>query len=510
MTGETKLTKFELGDYQTPVGFCHDVCYYLRDKLKLSPTIIIEPTCGLGNFLSSAILTFSPQKTWGIEIDQSKIDSCRKLNLNANLIHANFFSFCWDIIKNELVKHDDILIVGNPPWVTNSALSTQNSNNVPTKSNFKKHTGFNALTGSSNFDICESIILTMISEFNKFHTTIALLCKMSVARNVFIEIQNDILGKWEARILKFDGEKIFSVSTECCLLVLSNTNIGNVSVCQVSDISNPELVTSSIGYLDGKLYSDINSGDDFGIDGNSCFSWRQGIKHDCAKVMELKKIDSETYVNGLGEKINIEEELVYPLLKSSMTRNYLISSSQKYVIVTQKKINQDTSEILAKNPLTSQYLNRHKSSFIKRKSSIYKTAPDFSIFGIGDYSFAKYKVAISGFYKKPIFSLIKSEKPIMLDDTCYFISFENHDEAYVIMLLLNSRLVENFLKKITFQDSKRPYTKKVLSRINFKSCFERLKFMDLRELENELKLPSKLTIDMYESCKEKVSSMFLF
>lgn len=97
----------------------------------------------------------------------------------------------------------------------------------------------------------------------------------------------------------------------------------------------------------------------------------------------------------------------------------------------------------------------------------------------------------------------------MLDDTCYFISFDNCDEAYVIMLLLNSRIVESFLEKITFQDSKRPYTKKVLSRINFKNCFERLSFEDLRELEHRLKLPSKLTVNMYENSRNKVPNMLL-
>lgn len=509
MIGELKLTKFELGDYQTPVDFCRDVCYYLRDTLKLSPSIIIEPTCGIGNFLSSAVSLFSPRIAWGIEIDQNKLDICKKQVPNAYLIHANFFSFHWDTIKCQLSKQE-ILIIGNPPWVTNSALSTKNSTNIPQKSNFKKYTGLDALTGSSNFDICESMILTLLSEFRKFHTTVALLCKTSVARNIFMKIQNDISKEWEAKILKFDGEKIFSISAECCLLILSTTIIGNTSICQVSDFNFPEQVISSMGFLNGKLYSDINSKDAVEIDGNSCFLWRQGIKHDCAKVMELEKIDTQTYINGLGEKVNIEEELVYPLLKSSTTRSYIISSSQKYVIVTQQKINQNTSEVLMKNPLAGLYLNSHKDFFLKRKSSIYKNAPEFSIFGIGEYSFAKHKVAISGFYKRPVFSLITSERPIMLDDTCYFISFDSYNEAYVVMLLLNSHIVESFLKKITFQDSKRPYTKKILSRINFKNCFEKLTYEDLRKLEFKLKLPSKLTMDMYKNSRNTVSSMQLF
>ena len=57
----------------------------------------------------------------------------------------------------------------------------------------------------------------------------------------------------------------------------------------------------------------------------------------------------------------------------------------------------------------------------------------FSIFGIGDYSFAKYKVTISGMYKRTTFSLVlpENDKPLMLDDTCYFIGFDTIEAAQV-------------------------------------------------------------------------------
>lgn len=45
------------------------------------------------------------------------------------------------------------------------------------------------------------------------------------------------------------------------------------------------------------------------------------------------------------------------------------------------------------------------------------------MFGIGDYSFAPYKVALSGFYKKPLFCLLYASKPVMTDDTAYFWHF---------------------------------------------------------------------------------------
>jgi hypothetical protein len=101
-----------------------------------------------------------------------------------------------------------------------------------------------------------------------------------------------------------------------------------------------------------------------------------------------------------------------------------------------------------------------------RRSPIYKNAPNFSIFGIGNYSFSKYKVGISGFYKKPIFALVEGEVPIMMDDTCYFLSFDTMANAVITLALLNSQKCLDFLESIVFLDSKRPYTKEILQRID--------------------------------------------
>ena len=128
---------------------------------------------------------------------------------------------------------------------------------------------------------------------------------------------------------------------------------------------------------------------------------------------------------------------------------------------------------------------------------IYKDSPNFAMFGVGEYSFKKYKVAISGFYKKPLFSLISADKAVMLDDTCYFLSFDNFDEAYMIMLLLNSKPVQNFLTSIAFLNSKRPYTKKILQRIDIKKAFENTTFDELRKIEITLKNYPYFTKEMY-------------
>ena len=156
------------------------------------------------------------------------------------------------------------------------------------------------------------------------------------------------------------------------------------------------------------------------------------------------------------------------------------------MIITQHKVGEDTDYIKKESPKLQYYLNLHAEKLSSRKSSIYKNAPKFSIFGIGEYSFSKYKVAISGFYKDPLFVMLKSEKSIMLDDTCYFLSFDDEKTAKIATIVLNSDIVREFLLSITNVNSKRPYTKKILSRIDLKAACNLLDYKYLQKSENDI------------------------
>jgi hypothetical protein len=139
-----------------------------------------------------------------------------------------------------------------------------------------------------------------------------------------------------------------------------------------------------------------------------------------------------------------------------------------YVIVTQKSLRDDTSKLKSKAPKLWKYLNDHAGYFAQRRSAIYKTSPRFSIFGIGDYSFADYKVAIAGMYKTPRFQSLGpvDGRPVMFDDTCYFAACKSGDEASALAELLNSADCVSQIQAMAFTDSKRPITKKLLQRLN--------------------------------------------
>lgn len=441
--------KKEFGDYQTPDFFAETVCNLLRDKLRITPEVVIEPTSGLGNFLHASFNSFqSIKQAYGIEINPEYCEACRKRILDARLkiINDNFFSYQIE----QHIGEEETLFVGNPPWATNSELNF----NLPEKENFKRLSGTDAITGASNFDICEYIILKLIEKSIDKKVAIAMLCKTSVARNVLLELDRNDTCVDFVKMYNFNSAKVFGISASACLLFI-------------------KMSTANV----------------------KC--------RDCAGVMELeKKVIIVIGIRMNKEEIELEETLVFPLIKSSSFKTPIICSEfKKFVIVTQKKAREETDYIRQLAPKTWEHLCGRKALFDSRKSSIYKGAPAFSMFGVGDYSYAEYKVGISGFYKKPLFSLLynedRIEQPIMVDDTSYFLSFDNYSDAYTCMLLLNSSRVQEFLLSISFQDAKRPYTKKVLQRLDFTKCIELITFEELVNAEKELNLPKTITEDMY-------------
>ncbi len=73
------------------------------------------------------------------------------------------------------------------------------------------------------------------------------------------------------------------------------------------------------------------------------------------------------------------------------------------MLITQHTTGADTSRIAQKAPHTWDYLQSYAHLLDRRASSIYRNRPRFSIFGVGPYSFAPWKVATFGFYKQLAF-----------------------------------------------------------------------------------------------------------
>ena len=147
---------------------------------------------------------------------------------------------------------------------------------------------------------------------------------------------------------------------------------------------------------------------------------------------------------------------------------------QRFVLVTQRKPGDDTESIVRTAPKTWAYLLRHADVLDRRQSIIYQKRPRFSVFGVGNYTFSPWKVAISGLYKNCRFVVVGKykNKPVVLDDTCYSIPCGSEEEANFASLLLNSDISQRFLHSLVFFDAKRPVTIDVLNRIDLKRVAE--------------------------------------
>ena len=114
---------------------------------------------------------------------------------------------------------------------------------------------------------------------------------------------------------------------------------------------------------------------------------------------------SARYRNRLGQDVDVEPEFVYPLLKGADLRKPAGERPRRAVILTQQRIGQETASLEQRAPRLWSYLQAHRSRFSGRKSSIYRGQPEFALFGIGPYSFAPWKVAVSGLHRPARFQV---------------------------------------------------------------------------------------------------------
>lgn len=474
----TKKTKaiWEYGDFQTPDDLAMQVAALLQE-LGINPASVVEPTCGKGSLLISAIKAYPHAKRYiGVDINANHLRKLQdriideKLNAFVDIMHGNFFEMDWAEVVSNLPQ--PILVIGNPPWVTSAELSLLQSANLPEKSNFQGRNGLEAVTGKGNFDISEWILLQNLAWLDGKEGAIAMLCKSAVARKILLQARQKNLGVKSASIFKIDAKSHFGASVDACLLVIRLGETSTPWTCVVFDgVTNRRAVTE-LGFQDGSLLSDIAEYRKFRqlAGGDEFYTWRSGIKHDAAKLMELVR-EEDYVVNGYGDSLSLEDDFLYPLLKSSDIGNGRATGRRKYMLVTQRYIGEDTNKIRVTAPETWDYLQRNKEVFARRRSSIYRNRPEFSVFGVGDYTFSPWKVAISGFYKRLHFVLVSpiAGKPVVFDDTVYFLPCASEEEARFILDLLESEAVRRFLDSMIFWEDKRPITIEILKRVNLQS-----------------------------------------
>ncbi len=467
---DEKRRKAEFGDFQTPLSLAREVCSLIA-RTDFRPSSILEPTCGMGSFLTASLETFpDAQHVLGFDVNPSYVMQAQYTltqvfpHRSAEVRQSDFFLTNWSEILEKLPE--PILVIGNPPWVTNAALSALNSHNLPKKSNIDNLRGIDAITGKSNFDISEWMLRKIIEWIDGKNRILAMLCKTTVARKVLLHAWRRDLRIESASLYILDAHEYFGASVDACLLFVRGSPTGGSKECSVFHSLQAQQPDTVFGIQDGMLVANVELYRKWRmLTGTGLRGWRSGIKHDCSKVFELRMAEGNL-VNGLREVVDLEPEVLYPLLKSSDIAAH--RSPCLWMVVPQRTMNDDPGRLRLDAPRAWNYLNEHAYLLERRKSSIYRNRPRFSIFGVGPYSFAPWKVAISGLYKKLEFVQVShfQERPVVLDDTCYFFPCHSEEECHLLYELVTSEPAKEFWTSLIFWDAKRPITAQLLNSLD--------------------------------------------
>ena len=467
MTVNVSRRTVEFGDFQTPQHLADAICDLIARR-GFAPASVLEPSCGRGTFLVAAMKAFPSAMVRGYDCNSSHVEAARhrvSACPHASVANGDFFQRNWDTVLAELA--DPVLVLGNPPWVTNAAIGSLGGANLPKKSNVDGLRGIDALTGSANFDISEWMIRENFRWLKDRGGAIAVLCKTSVARKVLARVWAEGISIESATIYGIDSGQEFGVSVDACLLFawvgLPN---GGVYECDRYDSLDATERSSRFGMKDGMLVSDSVAYEQLGfLHTKGLGGWRSGLKHDCSQIFEFSSMNGNL-VNGLGEEVSIEAAAMFPLLKSSDVARQ--RPPRKHVLVPHRSMPESPLELRRTAPNAWRYLVSHQEIVARRASLIYKKRPPFSIFGIGPYSFSPWKVAIAGLYKELRFNKVGpiEGQPVLFDDTCYFFPCETEEECNLLLHMVSSPPALGFWSSLVFWDAKRPVTARLLNQLN--------------------------------------------
>lgn len=448
------------GDWPTPAALADAILARLVATDPL-PAAVLEPTCGAGAFLRAARRAVPGATLHGYELDAEHHANARRAVPEAALHAADAFAVDWRAVVGALPA--PCWIVGNPPWVTASTLGTLGQK-APVRPGAAR--GLDARTGRANRDVAETLILAWLdaARARPGPFTLAMLCKASTARRVFEHI---LAHAWPltGTLTTVDARAAFGVAVEAVLLHVRPAAAPATSWPVYPSLDAPH-PTRALAACDGFL-----TGDRAAFEATRALTqadagdrpWRSGVKHDAAPVLELVRRDGALW-NGAGARVDVEEDVLYPLAKGG-DLDHGRAAGSRFLLLPQHALGDDPAATWPDRfPRAWAYLQAHRARFQARRSAIYRGRPDYAVFGLGPYTFAPHKVAVSALGKAFRFRALGpvEGRPVLVDDTSYLWACQGADEAAEVATFLNGPDAQAFLRARTFADAKRPLGRRVL------------------------------------------------
>ena len=188
---------------------------------------------------------------------------------------------------------------------------------------------------------------------------------------------------------------------------------------------------------------------------------RHGVKDDARDVFEIEP-----------ERVtDLEPDRVFPYLKSRHVVKFGLFGHD-YRLVPVDVANEDNEAWLREAcPRTYAYLDDNREALEARSSSWLDNGTFYNVFGLGEYTWAEYKVVWCRLGYKPHFVVVSTvdderlgKKPVVPGDHCMFIGTDDEREAHVLCALLNSSIYQRTLDDVS-SGGKASLSKSVVSRL---------------------------------------------
>ena len=172
---------------------------------------------------------------------------------------------------------------------------------------------------------------------------------------------------------------------------------------------------------------------------------RHGVKDDAKAVFSVDD-------SLLAE---IEPTHVYPYLRSKHVVKWGLFGHDRFLVPQRRAGEENEAAVERETPRTYDYLQRNRERLEARGSSWFDSGPFYSLFGLGPYTWAPYKVVWCRLGFKPHFAVVSTvddealgRKPVVPGDHCMFVGCDHADEAHYLCALLNATPYQQTLRDL--------------------------------------------------------------
>lgn len=168
------------------------------------------------------------------------------------------------------------------------------------------------------------------------------------------------------------------------------------------------------------------------------------------QLIQIENLHDVGKIEVTPLQADIEPDLVYPLLRGRDIERWQATPHAFHVVSQdpERRTGYDESWVKGHLPETYKYFEAFKGLLVKRSGYVkyLDGEPFYSIYNVGLYTFAPYKVVYKGEVATEIVAAVASKfttellgnKLIIPDQTAHFIPFNNAEECHYFCALLNS------------------------------------------------------------------------